>query len=204
VDFYNQPYKPQRAKQVEFGARYQPDNRRLSLSAALFDLRDTNRKVPDPQNPSNSLQVGEARVRGLEFESHYRAWANVEVVGTYTYTDARIWKSTGADLGKRLPTMPKHMSTLWAMRMFSIGGVRGFTAGAGARYTGSSYDGTDKLRTPVVTLYDATFAYDPGKWRFAVNAANLADKSYVSTCLARGDCFYGMRRTIVASVAYRF
>jgi len=27
---------------------------------------------------------------------------------------------------------------------------------------------------------------------------------YISTCLARGDCFLGSRRTIVGTVGYRF
>jgi TonB dependent receptor. len=47
-------------------------------------------------------------------------------------------------------------------------------------------------------------AYDPGKWRLAVNAANVTDKVHVASCLTRGDCFHGVRRTITATLAYRF
>jgi iron complex outermembrane recepter protein len=48
------------------------------------------------------------------------------------------------------------------------------------------------------------FAYDPGKWRFPLNAANITDKVYLASCLSRGDCFYGVRRTITGTVQYRF
>jgi iron complex outermembrane receptor protein len=33
---------------------------------------------------------------------------------------------------------------------------------------------------------------------------NLGDKVQISTCLARGDCFYGQRRTVVGSLRWRF
>ena len=46
--------------------------------------------------------------------------------------------------------------------------------------------------------------YDTGPWSFQVNATNLADKQHVTTCPARGDCFYGARRTVLGNVTYRF
>ena len=60
------------------------------------------------------------------------------------------------------------------------------------------------LRTPSYTLIDAMLAYDFRTWRVAINVANLTDKAYVATCLARGDCFYGLRRTVTANLSYRF
>jgi iron complex outermembrane receptor protein len=38
----------------------------------------------------------------------------------------------------------------------------------------------------------------------ALNVTNLFDKKYLTTCLARGDCYFGARRTVVGSVTYRF
>jgi iron complex outermembrane receptor protein len=43
-----------------------------------------------------------------------------------------------------------------------------------------------------------------GPWRFQVNASNLADKRHVTTCLARGDGFSGIGRTVLGSATYRF
>jgi iron complex outermembrane receptor protein len=47
-------------------------------------------------------------------------------------------------------------------------------------------------------------AYETPDWRLALNANNIFDKVYVSTCLSRGDCWYGARRSIVASATYKF
>jgi len=47
-------------------------------------------------------------------------------------------------------------------------------------------------------------SYDTGSWRYALNVANIADKTYEVVCLRRGDCFYGQRRTVTLSAMYRF
>jgi iron complex outermembrane receptor protein len=63
---------------------------------------------------------------------------------------------------------------------------------------------------PAYTLFDAAVHYDLGKLRpelkgfkVAVNASNLTDKTYVSACSAVG-CRYGLGRTILASLTYRW
>jgi iron complex outermembrane recepter protein len=66
------------------------------------------------------------------------------------------------------------------------------------------WDGGDTLKTPSFTLIDAMFAFDHRAWRFAENAANLADKSYVTTCTARGDRFYAVRHSVTANISYLF
>jgi len=78
-----------------------------------------------------------------------------------------------------------------------------FMAGAGVRYMSAFTDGTAP-QTPSVTLFDAMLGFDRGAWRYALNVQNLTDKVYVSTCLGRGDCWWGTRRTVIASIRYRF
>lgn len=47
-------------------------------------------------------------------------------------------------------------------------------------------------------------ALDRGSWRYALHGQNLADDTYVASCLGRGDCFYGARRSVYATVSYRY
>ena len=47
-------------------------------------------------------------------------------------------------------------------------------------------------------------AWESQHWRLALNVNNATDKSYVSTCLSRGDCWWGARRNVVASATYRW
>lgn len=204
VDLNSTPFKPQRGKQWEAGIKWEPEGQRTSFMAALYDLRDTNRKTTDPTNPLNSVQLGEVHVKGLELEYKGSIARDWDWIASYAYTDARVSRSTGADLGKRLSGVPRHTASAWVMRRFSIGGVPGFSLGGGVRYLGESWDGTDALRTPSVTLFDAMFAWDNGPLRLSVNVGNLTDKVQITTCLTRGDCFYGQRRNVTAAATYRF
>ena len=96
------------------------------------------------------------------------------------------------------------MASVWSQHRFSIGDISGFSVGAGIRYVGTSWDGADRLKTPSSTLVDAMLGYRYQNWNLSLNATNLEDKTYYTTCLARGDCFIGNRRTLVGTLAYNF
>jgi len=64
-----EPYKPLEGEQWELGIKYQPIDSNSLYTAAVFDLREQNRQMPDPNNPSNTVQTGETSARGLELEA---------------------------------------------------------------------------------------------------------------------------------------
>lgn len=113
-------------------------------------------------------------------------------------------KGPVAQQGKRIASVPEHMASLWSQHRFSIAGIPGFSAGAGVRYVGASWDGTDSLKTPSTTLFDAMLGYAYQDWSLTLNATNLEDETYYTTCLSRGDCFTGNRRTLTATASYSF
>jgi iron complex outermembrane receptor protein len=205
VNVSGTPFKPQRGKQWEAGLRWEPVGSRTSVLAAVYDLRDTNRKTTDPSNPLNSIQIGEVKARGFEIEAKHSIAGGWSASAAYSHTDARVSRSTGTDLGKRLASVPTHNASAWLMNRFGVEGLAGgITIGGGVRYVGESWDGLDALRTPSATLLDALIAWDNGPVRLALNINNLTDKVQITTCLARGDCFYGQRRSVVTSLTYRF
>lgn len=192
--------KPQRGEMIEVGFKYQP-NRRLAINGALFDTTENNRLAAGP-DPDLSVQIGKVRIRGAELEVLSSITPDLDVIGAYSYLDAKV--ESGDNAGKRLETVPEQQASLWAKYRLSAFGLPGLTLGAGARYIGRTWDGVDNFSTPDYTLFDAMARYDTGPWTFQVNATNLGDKQHVTTCLARGDCFYGHRRTVVGNVTYRF
>src|SRR5690554_4121828 len=200
----NQPYIPLEGKQWELGIKYQPPGSRSLYTAAVFDLREQNRRMPDPDNPINTLQAGETRSRGLELEALASVTDNWDLIGNYTYTDTEVLEGSEAEQGHRLASVPEHMASLWSQHRFALFGIPGFTAGAGVRYVGASWDGMDELKTPSTTLFDAMVGYNRNNWGLALNATNLEDERYYTTCLARGDCFLGSRRTLVGTLSYQF
>lgn len=198
-----QSYKPLEGEQWELGVKYQPVGSNTLLTAAVFDLREKNRQIAGAVPGSNS-QAGEARVKGLELEGLVEMNSNWDLISTYTYLDSEVVKGPSTQEGKRIASVPEHMASLWSQHRFSIAGISGFSAGAGVRYVGASWDGTDSLKTPSATLFDAMLGYAYQDWAFTLNATNLEDETYYTTCLSRGDCFTGNRRTVVATASYSF
>ena len=204
ANFYGVPFKPQRGEQWEAGVKWQPPGQGISAFAAVYQLREKNRKTTDPTNPLNSLQIGEVKVKGFEAEVQASLARQWDFTLGYAFTDAKISRSNAGDQGTPVASVPKHTASAWLSHRFASEGRGGWTVGAGVRYTGSQWSGTSAISTPAATLADAMVAYDAGDWRVAFNVVNLADKVHITQCLARGDCFYGQARTYTLTSTYRF
>lgn len=205
LDFFGNPFKPQLAEQQEMGVKYETPDGKSLFTAAVYEIKENNRRVADPAEANNQIQVGEAESKGVELEANHRLSPTVDILAAYAYTSAKVTRhSTPNSQGKRLATVPKQTLSLWGRQKFSMLGLPGWQWGAGLRFIDESWDGVDNVRTPSVTLLDAMLSYETGDWRYAVNATNLANREYVSTCLSRGDCFYGVERNVVFSANYRF
>ena len=191
----------QRGEMVELGFKYNPMPG-TAINGAIYDTVEKNRLAANPDNPLISAQTGQVRIRGAELEVITRVTPDLDLIGAYAYVNAIV--ESGDNAGKRVETVPEHQASLWAKYRLTMLGLPGVTVGGGVRYIGESWDGTDTLRTPDYTLFDAMIRYENGPWRFQVNASNLADKRHVTTCLARGDCFFGIGRTVLSSLTYRF
>ena len=188
-----QRFKPLEGEQVEVGVKYAPEGSGTQFSAAVYDLKEKNQQVGDPTNPKNVLQTGQTRNKGLELEYKARVATAFDLTAHYNYTD----------IDPLLEGLPRHQAAVWGVYRFAVGNVRGFSVGAGYRWLSSFRDRTGP-EVPSAGVVDALLAYDTQNWRYALNISNLADKKYMSTCLARGDCWWATRRNVVLSATYRF
>lgn len=193
TNFYGERYKPRKGEQVEAGVKYQPKGRALSVSVAAYELRETNRLTTDPTNPLNSIQAGETETSGVEFEALGKVGRHLDISGHYNYLD----------LDEQLSALPEHQAGLWLRRGFDLDSLGKLSVGLGARYFSSFQDGSAP-EVPTLTLFDALLSWEHGDWRVSLNVRNLEDETYVSTCLSRGDCFYGARRTAILTTGTRF
>jgi iron complex outermembrane receptor protein len=192
-----QLFKPLRGEQVEAGVKYQPAGSATSFTASVFSLKEKNRVVADNTNPDYGRQVDSTKNKGVEFELKTTLARDIDLIANYT----------NIDVDRKISEQPRNQVSVWGKYRFSIAGVPGFSAGAGVRYMSgfTDVDGTSAgPRVPAVTLVDLMLAYESAKWRYALNINNATDKTYFSTCLSRGDCWYGARRSVVASATYRF
>lgn len=199
-------FRPTEGRQYEIGLKYQPPGMNSFLTASAFDLTQTNVTTRDPVVPAAQVQTGEINVRGLELEAVASLAEGFSLIASYTYMDAEITSDNGGSQGNRPALVPEHMANLWGQYRFQEGSrLAGFGLGGGVRYMGNFYgDNANTFRTPSVTLLDASVSYEWDRYKLSVNASNLADKEYVSSCTGANYCYYGPGRTVIANLAYRW
>lgn len=156
-------------------------------------------------------QTGEVKVRGLELEAVSDVTKNLKVTAAYTLAKSDV--QDGLYKGNRLQLMPNQQASLWTDYTWHTGVLDGFGIGGGARYTGNTYGdqaNTYLGKANAYTVFDAAVHYDLGRLNnslkgasVAVNATNVFNKDYLSTCDSY-YCYYGDERSVVASATYKW
>jgi iron complex outermembrane receptor protein len=193
TDLFASRFDPLRGEQLEAGVKYENATRTLYAAAAAFDLQEENRLIADPVNPLNQVQAGSTKTQGAELELLGRFGAGLQVNAHYNWLDN----------DPQLDGVPRHQAAAWASRGMGKVAMGHVTFGLGVRWFSAFTDGTAP-RVPAVTLGDAMLRWEASRWLVALNANNLTDETYASTCLPRGDCFYGARRTLSLSAGLRY
>lgn len=205
-------FKPTEGKQWELGIKYQPPGTNTLLSAAVYDLTQKNVDVTTNVGGVNiTSQTGEVKVKGLELEAVSDVTENLKVIAAYTLAKSEVQE--GIYKGNRLQLMPNQQASLWTDYTWHSGVLDGFGVGGGARYTGNTYG--DQANTwlgkaDAYTVFDAAVHFDLGRLdnslkgaSVALNATNVFDKDYISTCDSF-YCYYGDERSVVASATYKW
>lgn len=202
-------FAPSKGKQYEVGVKYVPEDRPIVVTGALYQLTKTNNLMADPNGSLFLVEGGEIRARGVELEAKAALSASVNLVGSYTYTDAEYTTDTNYK-GNTPAQVPKHMASLWADYTFFDGPLSGLTLGTGGRYTGSSYgDPANSFKVGSYTVVDALVRYDLARVgmagsNVALHVNNLFDREYVASCFNTYGCFWGAERQVVATATFRF
>jgi len=200
------PFEPETGEQVEVGLKYQPVGMQSFIGVSLFDLTRQNILTTDPNTPLFSVQTGEVRSRGAEFEVNASLMEGLNLIGSYTVYDLETTKDLNPANVGLLPTgVPETFGSLWLNYTVQEGTFKGFGVGAGVRFVGESYaDAANTLRVPSYTLADAALHYERDDWRIVLNVSNLFDEEYVSSCSTETSCFYGDRRRATLSASYKW
>ncbi|ULA62185.1 MAG: Iron complex outermembrane recepter protein [Nitrospira sp.] len=214
TNFAGTPFEPTTGQQYEAGIKYKPAGYNALVTIAAYQLTRQNIVTPDldPGHFGFNVQTGEARVRGIEVEGKASLFETLNVTAGYSLTDSKITNSNNAgELGHRLSLTPRHQASLWLDHSFKGVWLAGLNLGGGMRYIGSNFgDIANSLNAPSYTLFDAAVRYDLRQVHSSlrgaelnVNLNNFLDNQYVATC-ADAACFYGARRTVYASLRYRW
>ncbi|BCU75811.1 TonB-dependent siderophore receptor [Luteolibacter sp. LG18] len=196
---------PEKSNTVELGTKWDLFDKKLLLTAAIFQTDKTNARTEDPTNNGDVVVLdGEQRVRGFEIGATGEITKTWRVIGGYTYLDSEITKSKNKlEVGNQLMNTPENSFNIWSTHDLP----KGFTIGYGAQYTGERFNNNNRSTrqlAPDFTTFDAMLSYKVNdNVTLRLNGYNLADKEYIDR-LSGGHFVPGTGRSVVLSSTFTF
>ncbi|MBD2677465.1 MULTISPECIES: TonB-dependent siderophore receptor [Nostoc] len=197
---------PRKATQYEVGAKVNLLDDRLSVTAALFQLEQTNIAQTDPTNPDFNILVGDIRSRGFELDVKGKVTENLSLIAAYTYLDSEITTSVvPGQQGNRPINTPEHSLGLYGKYEFTEGSLRGLSLGTGLVYVGEREgDNENSFQLPSYVRVDLGAAYKINNLTFRLAVENLLDIRYASGSNNAANITQGSPFAITGSVSVQF
>ena len=198
LDNNNNQLKPEEGRQYEAGIKYELSSVPGFITLAYYDIEVSNLPNPNGLPDEAAQQQGVTTIEGFELEGRVD-------FGQITAQFAASVMDAEDPNGFSLSAQPDSNASLWIN--YSPLELEALTVGAGIRYVGESVseNGIIRYDTPSYTLGDLMVSYElSDNLDLQLNVRNVTDKKYLTSCLFRGDCFPGVRRTVNASLTYSF
>ena len=214
--------EPLIGEQYEVGSKLSLMDKRLLLSAALYQITQTNRLFNDPNEPTLAYQIGKVRARGIEAEASGEILPGWRINGGYTFTRTKYLEDANPVIEglSLLPVIPEHMVKLFSNYEAGDGPLAGASIGAGVTWFDGTWSGNPPaynangtLRTPSTIVRQGSYAVADLRAGYritdnlslALNVNNLFDRTYYAriSSTGRGN-YYGSPRTVFASVRVNF
>jgi catecholate siderophore receptor len=200
--------KPTRTVNKEAGVKLDV-SARSSLTAALFDMTQTNIQVADPANTNFSLPVGRQRTRGLELSFSGELAPGWDAIAGYanmrgTIEDSTELTTAGTPFeGNTAALTPRHTFNAWIKHRLDDR----FWVAAGGRAESARYASPDDLTTlPGYGVLQLGAGYDGRKVDVTVTVKNLANRRYFVSAHSGANDYNmpGEPRSVLVGTRYRF
>ena len=204
--------KPEEARTIELGTKWDLFNDRLNLTAAIFRTEKQNTRIQlDAGTYTNG---GESKVDGIELTATGKITDKWDITAGYSYLDTEMTNPgpscTRAGVctypnpakGKQLPNVPENSATLWTT--YKV--LPELTLGAGAIAMDKVYgDAANTKWVPGYVRYDAMARYNVNKnVDLQLNVNNLADTRYFTKAYASHYATEAEGRSAVLSLNFKY
>jgi iron complex outermembrane receptor protein len=205
------PFEPERGRQLEGGVKSALLSGRLALTAAAYTVTVTNVLTLDPSNPLFSVQSGQQRSAGLEFDVAGKITPFWNILANYTFNQAEVVRDTTFAVGNLLANAPRHGANLWTVYRLE-GALEGLSVGAGVTARGErAGELTNSYFLPAYARADASVAYAFGaethaakRYTLQLNLLNITNTRYYEAGRTIAIVYPGAPFNAVASVRVRF
>lgn len=187
------------ATQWETGLKTEWFNKRLRFNATYFNVQNKNMIMQEVTLDPNGVwqfepyyfKGGDDTRQGIELELIGRILPNLEIMGGYSYLDAKYKNSTRFVDGSAPNNTPHNVANFWTNYTFNQGMLNGLSIGAGVYYLGDrpyndytrkglQIHGIDVKSKPwlnkAYTTVNAQIAYNMPKFGIQFFANNIFDQ----------------------------
>lgn len=202
-------FRPEHADQLEFGVKANLFSDKLHATISVYDIKVSDRVMPDPANPLNSIQGGKVGSKGFEVELSANPVTGLNLIAGYSFNETKVIAGDKNDFyseAGRSPggQGPQNLANLWATYRFITGKLKNFGLGIGGNYA-SRYKVIDNSVTgifylPSYALLNGSVFYNSNKFRVTLNVNNINNEQYY---IGYWSVNPQKRRNFVASVAYK-
>jgi len=211
----NPGFPPESSNQVEAGLKSELLDRKLTVTAALYDIKKTNvvEVVPNtflPDGTAVRQLVGGQESKGVELQATYLPAPNWQLLAGWTYMDARVTRtSTVANINAHMADAPRYSGNFWTRYNVPTGAFKGFGAGLGFYYTAfflgtATNNPAQYLEVPAFARVDTAFYYDWSRYSLALNIGNVLDRKYIQSANTNINVIAGDPRKLTLSMRIRF
>jgi iron complex outermembrane receptor protein len=200
------PFDPERGKQVEMGVKGEFFQKRLSATAAFYQIRKVNILTADPNDPERQIQGNEATSRGVELNVTGTVFRDLKLLANYAYNETRITRSPQEDpnLIPWFENAPNTVANIWAVYEIGLPTQTGLSIGGGLYHVGKRYTFRPGFVVPAYTTLDAMISYQYKKYSLALNLYNLTNERYFSGAFHQDALWVGAPRSFRLNVGVSF
>jgi len=196
--------EPEFGTQYEIGVKAEISNQ-LAANLALYDLTRSNLSTTDPNDPLRTIQVGEQRSRGIEFDVSGEILPGWNVVAGYALTDAEITEDNDFPVGNALNNVSRNSFNFWTTYEIQSGDFQGLDFGLGLFFVDDRPgDLANTFELPRYLRTDAAIFYRRGQLKATLNFRNLFDVDYFAAAQSRNRVFRGDPFTVQGTISWEF
>lgn len=155
---------------------------KLQTTLSVYELTRNNLLESDLSDPTGQsvINLGEVRVRGLEFEATGQITQDLDVAMGFAWMDSEtISTQNPLTIGREFYGVPNVQGSLRLRYDTSRWLIPGLSVGAGVIYVGDrAGDTMNRFTLPDYWRFDAGLYYQVKNWRFKLTCENVADERY--------------------------
>ncbi len=192
---------PEKNRSYEIGSKWNLRGDTLALTAALFNLEQTNARTQT--SAGEYVLDGNIRVRGAEFGASGHLTDQWQLFSGYTYMNAKVVKAADGTQGNVPANTPRNTVTLWTT--YTFGG--NWDIGGGPTYMSQRFaNNINTVSAGGYTRWDGTLAWHQPRYDIRLNVQNLTNKQYFDALIQSdgGRSVPAVGRTSMVTFTYKF